>query len=310
MSFFQELVELQKTEPRIGSVRLNHINSEYTQNTDQCKNCYMLANAVKNEDCLYGRDFYNNEDCVDCDHIWRCISCYECINAKECWNCKGLQDCWNCSDCEYGYDLKGCQDCIGCVGLRKKSFHVFNKPYPKEEYLKIKKELNAEEISEKFEQLKKETPRVYAIQISVENCVGENIFHSQNAYFTFDIDECQDVMYVEESKNLKDCCDIFILEDSELCYECSCNHILNNCNFCYLCCDSDNLDYCELCFNCKDCFGCVSLHRKQYCILNKQYIREEYFQKIAELKKEAFYGKLFLGSTYPVEDTVLNWPCL
>lgn len=259
---------------------------------------------------MYGRDFYGNADCVDCDHVLKCTACYECVNAKECWECKHLQDCWNCQNCEWGYDLRGCQNCIGCAGLRKKSFHIFNQPYSEEEYYEKNRTLAPEEIEAGFAEVKQKTPRVYSTQLSAENCIGENISHSQNAYHCFDVDGCQDIMYIAEVKDIKDSCDIFCLEHAELCYECSSNYKLTNCNFCFLCCDASDLEYCELCFNCKDCFGCISLHNKQYYILNKPYSREEYFQKIAQLRKEDFYGRKFLPPAHPEEDTVLNWPCL
>ena len=47
MDFFEELEKLRKSRPRISAVRLNNINSDYTANTDQLKNCYLIANAVK-----------------------------------------------------------------------------------------------------------------------------------------------------------------------------------------------------------------------------------------------------------------------
>jgi hypothetical protein len=34
--------------------------------------------------------------------------------------------------------------------------------------------------------------------------------------------------------------------------------------------------YCKTCFFCSNCFGCIGLKRKQYCILNKQYTKEDY----------------------------------
>ncbi|HNW71740.1 MAG TPA: hypothetical protein PKZ36_03075 [Candidatus Paceibacterota bacterium] len=37
--------------------------------------------------------------------------------------------------------------------------------------------------------------------------------------------------------------------------------------------------------NCSDCFGCVSLKKKQYYILNKQYTKEEYFKLVEKIKK-------------------------
>ncbi len=267
MFFFNELLNLQKSTPRMGSVRLKNINSDYTHNTDQCKNCYLVANAVGNEDCMYGRDFYGNANCIDCDHILKCTLCYECLNSKECWNCTHLQDCANCADCDYGYYLKDCQNCIGCVNLRKKRFYIFNKQYSEEEFFNKKKSLTPSEIKKTYEELRQRTPHIFAIQLNCENCVGENIFNSKNIYRGFDISDCQDCCHVEEVKDIKDSADISFLEHSELCYECSSNHILYNCNFCFMCLSSTNLEYCELCFNSKDCFGCIGLNHKKYHIL-------------------------------------------
>lgn len=311
MDFFAQFELLKSKTPRLSAVRLNNINSDYTYATDQLKNCYLLANAVKNEDCMYGRDFYDCADCSDCDHIKKCTLCYETLNSRECYDSAYLQDCTNCLNCEYGYDLKDCKNCIGCVGLRKKEFHIFNEPYPKEDFLRKKKSLSPAEIKKKFEELQYKVPRVYALQISVEHCLGDNIYHSRDAYFCFDIDGCERVGYIDESKKLHDCYDISILEESEGCYEISSSHILNNCNFCFQCASCSDLEYCELVFNSKNCFGCISLNHKEYYILNEPYSRQDYFKKVAEIKAElkgtGEYGRVFLSPTYPIENTVGNW---
>ncbi|MFA7278308.1 MAG: hypothetical protein WC101_05000, partial [Candidatus Gracilibacteria bacterium] len=39
---------------------------------------------------------------------------------------------------------------------------------------------------------------------------------------------------------------------------------------------SSDLTYCENCVSSKDSFGCIGLRQKKYCILNKQYTKEEY----------------------------------
>ena len=41
--------------------------------------------------------------------------------------------------------------------------------------------------------------------------------------------------------------------------------------------------YCYTCFACTDCFGCVGLKNKQYCILNKQYTKEEYQELVGKI---------------------------
>lgn len=55
--------------------------------------------------------------------------------------------------------------------------------------------------------------------------------------------------------------------------------------------------YCDMCFSAQDCFGCFGLKQKQYCILNKQYSKEEYFilkERIIEhMRKTEEWGEYF-----------------
>jgi len=46
-----------------------------------------------------------------------------------------------------------------------------------------------------------------------------------------------------------------------------------------------NLEYCVECQSLSDCFGCVSLRNKKYCILNKQYSKAEYETLREKIKK-------------------------
>jgi hypothetical protein len=62
-------------------------------------------------------------------------------------------------------------------------------------------------------------------------------------------------------------------------------------------------DYSDGCHNCNNCFGCSGLVKKNYCILNKQYSKEEYGEIkkeiIAQLKDAGLYGELFPPSFSP-----------
>ncbi len=311
MDFLAELKKVQLNGPRLGMLQLQALNSEYTFATDQCKNCYLIMNAIHNEDCMYGRDFYDNTDCVDCDHIADCQLCYECLQLKHCYNCTYLQDCDNCRDCDFGYDLKGCESCTGCVGLRKKKYHLFNQPLLKEQYEEKVKALKPQEIWARFQELKQTLPRLYAQIHNSEDCTGDYIYHSQRAHECFDTSECQDVGYLLECKNMKDSWDVAILEDSELCYEISSSHQLYNCNFCYMCIRSRDLEYCEFVSDSQHCFGCAGLVRKKFHIFNQPYSEEEYFKKVAEIKDElrakGEYGVVHFPSTYPLEESVASW---
>lgn len=47
---------------------------------------------------------------------------------------------------------------------------------------------------------------------------------------------------------------------------------------------SHHMYYCDNCYdNCAYCFGCVGLRNKQYCIFNKQYNKQDYFNTIEQI---------------------------
>ncbi len=312
--FLTEYKKLQLQTPRLSSFVIASENSAYNFNVKNAKNCYMIANSVDSEDCLYGRDFYNCTDCIDCDHIQSCTLCYQALNCENCYDCQFIQDSQNCSHCRYGYSLKGCTDCVGCVGLRQKQYHIFNEAYSKEDYEAKLQTLSREDIKTRFEALKKQIPRKGIDEIDSENFTGSGVFHSKNIDESFDVSECQDGGYLLETKKVTDSWDISILEEAEQCYQISSCHIMSNAVCCYFCVNSHNVEYSENLIDCQDCFGCISLKRKQYYILNQPYSKEEYFEKVAaikaQLREQGLYGKMLLPPTFPKEDTVAMMPTL
>lgn len=311
MDFVTEYKKLQLKTPRLNCFLINCINNDYSYNSKNVNNGYLLANAVEDQDCMYGRDVYGCKDCNDCDHVRNCTLCYQCINCGNCYNCDYLQDCVDCNDCRYGYYLKGCKNCVGCSCIRQKQFHIFNEPYSQADYYTKLTTLNNQEIHQKFEELKKKIPRTNTLNLHCENCSGNNLFHCKNVQESFDAVECQDSAYLLETKELKNCFDITIMEGTELCYQISCGHMLYNCNCCFFCVECANCEYSECLMNCQDCFGCISLHRKQYHILNQPYPKDEYFKKVEEIKNQlrsqCLYGQMWIPPCFPRQDTVVTW---
>jgi hypothetical protein len=62
---------------------------------------------------------------------------------------------------------------------------------------------------------------------------------------------------------------------TELCYQCQATVTSTRCSFCFAA-QSHEAQYCDTVLQCKNVFGCVGLRQKQYCILNKQYTKEEF----------------------------------
>lgn len=104
--------------------------------------------------------------------------------------------------------------------------------------------------------------------------------HDENCYYGFWLYDSQD------------CADCDYSDKCELCYECvDCIECYNT-NFSQDCTNCTDCDFCYDCVGCQNCFGCVGLRRKQYMIGNKQYSKEDYEKKVAELKENFSYEQL------------------
>jgi hypothetical protein len=94
---------------------------------------------------------------------------------------------------------------------------------------------------------------------------------------------------LQENTGSKDCWDWSIFGDNgQLLYEChACGINAQNIKFCLLCYSNvHDLEYSMFCMDgAENLFGCVGLRKKSYCILNKQYTKEEYLKMVEKIKK-------------------------
>lgn len=149
------------------------------------------------------------------------------------------------------------------------------KKTPKEETLKKR-----EKIIFQFPQLHSE----HLDNVNSEYC--DYAYFMKNCYYCFDCAHDEDCSYLIVSYQSKDCWDCnYVIRGDQLAESTHCGDCYN----CYKITDCDRCRdsyYLEDCSDCHDCFGCVKLSHKSYCILNVQYTKDEYFEKVKELKKE------------------------
>ncbi|MFC1655652.1 hypothetical protein ACFL3C_02170 [Patescibacteria group bacterium] len=305
MSFLEQFEQLRQKVPRIGLQCVQNENSPYCQYTEKSNNCYMTFASYQSEDCLYNHRVFYCTDCVDCTLCEKCELCYECVDCIGSYNCNYCVQCEQAIDCDFCYHSIGIQNCFGCVGLRKKSFCIFNEQYTKEEYEKRLAELKKmphKEVYEKLEPLLTSVPRTAMYGRNNEEAYGENLHNSKEVFGGYDskgLHDCMHVYHCDDSKDLVDCSH---LGWSEQCYEIMSGGNLTNCMFCYGCWYSNDLTYCDLVYNSKDCFGCVGINHAKYQILNEQYSEEDYHKKvkeiIEEMKADGTWCKWY-KSTYP-----------
>ncbi len=191
-------------------------------------------------------------------------------------------------DVWFSRNMKGCQNCFGCVGLRNKQYYIFNKPHIKEEYfseiLKIHtgSYKECQEILKKVEVLYRQVPVRYFEGTHNVNVAGDYIFNSKNVSYGFEVTDVQDSKYSQFLflAPTKDSYDFTMWGgNATRMYECmGAGGGQNDVRFAFCTwCNAMNMDYVwSILITNADIFGCVALKNKKFCILNKQYTESEY----------------------------------
>jgi len=95
----------------------------------------------------------------------------------------------------------------------------------------------------------------------------------------------------------KDCYECYSAGEPELCYNCITPDNSYGEKFSVFCWKSQFITYSDNCHSSRNLFGCVGMKRNEYCILNKQYSKEEYevlVPKIIEhMRRNGEWGEFF-----------------
>lgn len=283
-------------------------NCDYTNYAGKNKDCYLIFDSDENRDCYYSYSLNQCENCVGCFRSRKSELCYECIDCVRCHSSAYLQDCDNCAESMFLKNCTGCKNCLMCSNLKNKEYHVENAPVSKEEFERFRAMLGSnkavESARKRFDSLKVEYPQKYIHGVQNEDVVGDYLVNCKNAYNCFDSEDLWDCRHVYQGfMPLKNCMDIHECGEAERLYECSvAGYKLHSCVFCnHTLASMSDMIYCQLCHHSKSCFACVGLRRKEYCILNKQYSKEEYEElvpKIVEhMKDTGEWGEFFPTDT-------------
>jgi len=320
--FFDQFRDLMKVAPvrSVFGIYTTLINSEYTNLVSYLKNCYLIFNSDYNEECMYGTEIEHSKGCVDNTMIDGCEFCSGCVNCKKCYRTFYSTNCESCVDTWFSKNCSGCTNIFACANLKNRQYCIFNEQYSKEEYEKKIAEFKTgshRSFIENEEAIKK-----WALQFP-ERCMqgrqnsnasGEYIYNSRDTRDTYIATEawnCRYCMWLLVPP-IKDCYDLTEYGDNaELCYDTitsgagsSLIRFSATAGF-----NSRNVSYSFTIASSSNLFGCMSMRKKEYCILNKQYTKEEYEEllpKIIEhMKSTGEYGEFFPMnlSPFPYNDT-------
>lgn len=293
--FFQQFKDLFEKAPLPNLANTNTINSDYGNHNADMKNCYLVYASYEDEDLAYCSGVTNCNNSLDIYKSLNLTQCYDDTQSDGLNRVFFSYDSDESVNSAFLYSCKNMIDSLGCINLRNKSNCIFNQQYSKEEYKKERAKYDFGsykvlcEFRKKFAEFVKPFPRRYGFIHKSVNVVGDNVLNSKNVQMGFDIfGDAEDCKYIIHVLGLRDTYDGYggggNLSNS---YEFVDTGIEGTGNlFAIFTHSCQNTNYTYACQNSKDLFGCVGLRNKQYCILNKQYTKEEYEELVLKIIKQ------------------------
>lgn len=319
--FFEQFRDLMRSVPWPAGYNRFSINSEFCNNVYSLKNCYLLFNAGYSEDCYYGTDIIRSKNSVDLLKVIDSNLSYELFDCDKCYRVFYSSNCKECTDVYFSSNLVDCHDCIGCINLKHKQYYIFNQPHSKEKYFEKLREFNLGSFSSVSAMRAKakdhflKFPRRFMNGFQNNHVVGDYVSYSKgcsHVFYSRDLEDCSYCQFIlfAPGRNSYD----MSIASGELNYEIGEAGAYNSKFVWYsgntkLETKAAGLQYSMFCFDCMNVFGCVGLKKKSYCILNKQYTKEEYGKlvpRIVEHMNEVPYkdnkGRVYrYGEFFPVD---------
>ncbi|MFH1405004.1 MAG: hypothetical protein ABIH21_02805, partial [Patescibacteria group bacterium] len=286
------------------------------------ENSYFVT-ACKSKNSFYSYSAVDTENSSEVYESSFVVNSYSVLNSHRIHNCKFVRQSFDCMNSAFLFDCRNCEFCFGATNKRNAKYVFFNEQLSKDEWEKRVSAIELTRNSTVQEYVKRFRDLVHYKAVwpenfneHVENCVGEFLY------------KCRDCKYVffgldGPSHNYYGCCffgqsqtNAFVggaVDSTENFY----SHAplqSRGCKYVHSCVSCQNMEYCMQCWNCENCFACVGLVRKQFCIFNKQYLEQEYWEKVDELKclllEKEEYGEFFPWSfapTYPLASVGLMY---
>ena len=319
--FFEQFQELFKRTPLANLGNSNCVGSPYGNHNADCKYCYLLYASFDNERTHYSSGAVGLKDCMDMYTCLHCELCYENIVSADLYKTHFSYDADESLNSFFLKYSKNMQNCIGCMNLRNKSHCILNVEYSKEEYEQKRKELDfgsykvLSQFENTFNKFILNFPHKYAHIMKSVNVTGDNIINAKNVKNCFDLyGGAEDSKYLIHFVEGKDSYDLYgggtiaslMYEGVDVGIEASQELFAILTHSCL------ETHYTYMCYSSKNLFGCIGMRGKQYCILNKQYTKEEYFELVPKIiaqmnavpyvdKKEIIYkyGEFFPSELSP-----------
>ena len=299
--FFEQLKELQEKVPRPHQQGTNNLGCDWCDDAWDSKNSYLSRSIARCENVLYGYRAFDVKDSSDISHAFSLDNCYDCTYSFNSYNLIFSRNCRDCIDSAFLFDCRNCSNCFLSSNLRGKQFCIENQQYSKEDYFEKIKEFDLgshvglSAVKEKYKKMLQDVAVHRAdYNINTHNSEGTYMTNCNNCKTVFGWEDSENCQNCLRGRQAKDCIDLvgnWIIELSGNNSCCTESYGLKHSSWS----QGRYSEYLDNSLECEYCFGCISLRKKKYCILNKQYAKEEYEalreKIVADMRARGEYGK-------------------
>ena len=311
-SFFEQFKDFFFSVPKPNLIVKNCVNSDFGNNIQNAKNCYLTFDNRGSENSAYTIYIEESKEIYHSFGVVKSEIGYENNLVDNSYQVFFSENSDSCLHSSFLFDCKDCQNCFMSSNLRHKKYVFRNQQLSQEEYQQKIAEINfgsrrvVEELQTEYREMKKNAiHRAHHNEKNV-NSTGDYNVMCKNCYSCFYTIASENVNYGIGGFDCRDVDSSVGGRNIEFSYN---NFSFGSNNFYQVKFsltgdDLRNCEYCDLCKNCSNCFACIGLKNKKFCIFNKQYSEEEYWKKLDEIKtkmlEDGEYGEFFPKELAPI----------
>ncbi|MBP9712027.1 MAG: hypothetical protein KBD55_03290 [Candidatus Pacebacteria bacterium] len=123
-----------------SQTKCNNVTGDYMHN---CYDGVRVFDTTGAKNCSYVADTEESIDSMDCNNFYyKNELCYNIMGALQCSKAKNCAYIFYCNEIDYSENCHNLSTAIGCNAIRKCQYMILNKEYTKEEFYKIKEQID------------------------------------------------------------------------------------------------------------------------------------------------------------------------
>ncbi len=287
-NFFENFWELMKKSTVAGTKVIGkNENSDYNDIILWAKNAYLNFVVLESDEAAYSygvnqcEQVYNSTQVLESQQIF---SSRAVTKSSRVFYSSNIQDSFS---IWFWVNLTGCSECIWCSNLNNQSYCIQNKQYSKEEYLNRKEQLLSQK--DKFPSLHgrilSQPWSNYWTGITGQfNRLCQDV---DSAFFNFQVHTWRNIMFGAWTGVSENIFDVFSFGWTVADHNYWCMWVWREATHVYCCVEaSPRVSHCFYSYlidNCSFCLWCVGISNKSYCIFNKQYSKEDWYNAVDKI---------------------------